>query len=57
MAALAEDHLRLPRHGKLPIALARGEIDMISGAWTGWKNWAEVTRRGQVDHPVRARLS
>ena len=27
-----------PGTATLPIALARGEIDMVTGAWTGWKN-------------------
>jgi tripartite-type tricarboxylate transporter receptor subunit TctC len=32
-----------PGTASLPIALARGEIDMVTGAWTGWKNRSEVT--------------
>jgi tripartite-type tricarboxylate transporter receptor subunit TctC len=32
-----------PGTASLPIALARGEIDMVSGAWVGWKNRSEVT--------------
>jgi tripartite-type tricarboxylate transporter receptor subunit TctC len=32
-----------PGTATLPIALARGEIDMVTGAWTGWKNRSEVT--------------
>ncbi len=32
-----------PGTANLPIALARGEIDMVTGAWTAWKNNSEVT--------------
>jgi tripartite-type tricarboxylate transporter receptor subunit TctC len=32
-----------PGTASLPIALARGEIDMVTGAWTAWKNRSEVT--------------
>jgi tripartite-type tricarboxylate transporter receptor subunit TctC len=32
-----------PGTNSLPVALARGEIDMVTGAWTGWKNRSEVT--------------
>lgn len=35
-----------PGTASLPIALARGEIDMVSGAWIGWKNRSEVTSGG-----------
>ena len=32
-----------PGTASLPIALERGEIDMVTGAWTAWKNRSEVT--------------
>jgi tripartite-type tricarboxylate transporter receptor subunit TctC len=32
-----------PGTASLPIALARGEIDMVTGSWTAWKNRPEVT--------------
>jgi tripartite-type tricarboxylate transporter receptor subunit TctC len=32
-----------PSTASLPIALARGEIDMVTGTWTAWKNNSEVT--------------
>src|SRR5262249_33813223 len=44
-----------PGTASLPIALARGEIDMISGAWTGWKNRAEVTS-GEVKPIIQSGL-
>jgi tripartite-type tricarboxylate transporter receptor subunit TctC len=31
-----------PGTASLPAALARGEIDMVTGAWTAWKNRPEV---------------
>lgn len=34
-----------PGTASLPIALARAEIDMVTGAWTGWRNRSEVTNR------------
>ena len=33
-----------PGTASLPIALERGEIDMVTGAWTAWKNRPEVTK-------------
>jgi tripartite-type tricarboxylate transporter receptor subunit TctC len=44
-----------PGTASLPIALARGEIDMVSGAWTGWKNRAEVTS-GEVKPIIQSGL-
>jgi len=44
-----------PGTNSLPIALARGEIDMISGAWTGWKNRAEVLN-GEVKPVIQSGL-
>ena len=42
-----------PGTASLPIALARGEIDMVTGAWTAWKNRPEVTSGGrEAHHPV-----
>jgi tripartite-type tricarboxylate transporter receptor subunit TctC len=32
-----------PGTNSLPVAIARGEIDMVSGAWTAWKGRSEVS--------------
>jgi tripartite-type tricarboxylate transporter receptor subunit TctC len=45
-----------PGTASLPIALARGEIDMVTGAWTGWKNRAEVTG-GEVKPIIQSGLA
>jgi tripartite-type tricarboxylate transporter receptor subunit TctC len=45
-----------PGTASLPIALARGEIDMVTGAWTAWKNNAEVTS-GDVKPIIQSGLS
>jgi tripartite-type tricarboxylate transporter receptor subunit TctC len=45
-----------PGTASLPIALARGEIDMVTGAWTGWKNRSEVTN-GEVKPIIQSGLA
>jgi tripartite-type tricarboxylate transporter receptor subunit TctC len=45
-----------PGTASLPIALARGEIDMVTGAWTGWKNRSEVTS-GEVKPIIQSGLA
>jgi tripartite-type tricarboxylate transporter receptor subunit TctC len=45
-----------PGTASLPIALARGEIDMVTGAWTGWKNRSEVTS-GDVKPIIQSGLA
>jgi tripartite-type tricarboxylate transporter receptor subunit TctC len=45
-----------PGTASLPIALARGEIDMVTGAWTAWKNRSEVTN-GEVKPIIQSGLA
>jgi len=45
-----------PGTASLPIALARGEIDMVTGAWTGWKNRSEVVR-GEIKPIIQSGLA
>jgi tripartite-type tricarboxylate transporter receptor subunit TctC len=45
-----------PGTASLPLALARGEIDMVTGAWIGWKNRAEVTN-GEVKPVIQSGLA
>jgi tripartite-type tricarboxylate transporter receptor subunit TctC len=45
-----------PGTASLPIALARGEIDMVTGAWTAWKNRTEVTS-GDVKPIIQSGLA
>jgi len=45
-----------PGTASLPIALARGEIDMVTGAWTAWKNRPEVTS-GDVKPIIQSGLA
>jgi tripartite-type tricarboxylate transporter receptor subunit TctC len=45
-----------PGTASLPIALARGEIDMVTGAWTAWKNRSEVTG-GEVTPIIQSGLA
>ena len=45
-----------PGTASLPLALARGEIDMVTGAWNGWKNRAEVTS-GDVKPIIQSGLA
>jgi tripartite-type tricarboxylate transporter receptor subunit TctC len=45
-----------PGTASLPIALARGEIDMVSGAWVGWRNRSEVIN-GDVKPIVQSGLA
>ncbi len=45
-----------PGTASLPIALARGEIDMVTGAWTAWKNRSEVTS-GDVKPIIQSGLA
>jgi tripartite-type tricarboxylate transporter receptor subunit TctC len=45
-----------PGTASLPIALARGEIDMVTGAWTAWKNRSEVTS-GEVKPIIQSGLA
>jgi tripartite-type tricarboxylate transporter receptor subunit TctC len=45
-----------PGTASLPIALARGEIDMVTGAWPAWKNRSEVTS-GEVKPIIQSGLA
>jgi tripartite-type tricarboxylate transporter receptor subunit TctC len=45
-----------PGTASLPIALARGEIDLVTGAWTGWKNRSEVVR-GEIKPIIQSGLA
>jgi tripartite-type tricarboxylate transporter receptor subunit TctC len=45
-----------PDTASLPIALARGEIDMVTGTWTAWKNNSEVTS-GEVRPIIQSGLA
>jgi tripartite-type tricarboxylate transporter receptor subunit TctC len=45
-----------PGTASLPIALARGEIDMVTGAWTAWKNRPEVAG-GEVKPIIQSGLA
>jgi tripartite-type tricarboxylate transporter receptor subunit TctC len=45
-----------PGTASLPIALARGEIDMVTGAWTAWKNRSEVAS-GEVKPIIQSGLA
>jgi tripartite-type tricarboxylate transporter receptor subunit TctC len=45
-----------PGTNSLPIALARGEIDMVTGAWATWKNRPEVTS-GDVKPIIQSGLA
>jgi tripartite-type tricarboxylate transporter receptor subunit TctC len=45
-----------PGTASLPIALARGEIDMVTGAWTAWKNGSDVTS-GEVKPIIQSGLA
>ncbi len=45
-----------PGTASLPIALARGEIDMVTGAWPAWKNRSEVTT-GEVKPIIQSGLA
>jgi tripartite-type tricarboxylate transporter receptor subunit TctC len=45
-----------PGTNALPVALARGEIDMVTGAWTAWKNRSEVTS-GEVKPIIQSGLA
>lgn len=45
-----------PGTASLPTALARGEVDMVTGAWTAWKNRSEVTS-GEVKPIIQSGLA
>jgi len=45
-----------PGTASLPIALARGEIDMVTGAWTAWRNRPEVVS-GEVTPIIQSGLA